>query len=86
MSCSCGTGRELLDSGVKALVLVPHDADKAGAHLRAAKAKQVPGICFTSACPRSDVALLHRRGRLEQKIGLLSSRFLSQQAPKETTF
>src|SRR5437016_12306076 len=37
---------KLLAAGVKALVLVPHDADKAVRIVSAAKARQVPLICY----------------------------------------
>ncbi len=38
--------QKLLAAGAKALVLVPHDADKAVRIVRAAKAKQVPLLCY----------------------------------------
>src|SRR5204863_809738 len=38
--------QKLLDAGVKSLVLVPHDAEKATRIVAAAKAKQVPLLCY----------------------------------------
>src|SRR5260370_8735089 len=47
--------RKLLTSGVKALVLVPHDADKAVRIVNAAKAKQVPLLCYERLVRNPDV-------------------------------
>ena len=70
----------LLDSGVKALVLVPHDADKAVRIVRAAKAKQVPLLCYERLVRDPDVTFFIGVDALT--IGLLQADFLSQQAPK----
>jgi D-xylose transport system substrate-binding protein len=71
---------KLLDSGVKALVLVPHDADKAVRIVRAAKAKQVPLLCYERLVRDPDVSLFIGVNALA--VGLLQADFLSQQAPK----
>src|SRR5690348_11433163 len=47
--------QKLLDSGVKALVLVPHDADKAVRIVSAAKAKRVPLLCYERLVRNADV-------------------------------
>src|SRR6267143_3769618 len=70
----------LLDSGVKALVLVPHDADKAVRIVRAAKAKQVPLLCYERLVRDPDVTFFIGVDALT--IGLLQADFLLQQAPK----
>ena len=71
---------KLLDSGVKALVLVPHDADKAVRIVRAAKAKQVPVLCYERLVRDPDVSFFI--GVNAVAVGLLQADFLSQQAPK----
>src|SRR6267378_6460831 len=71
---------KLLDSGVKALVLVPHDADKAVRIVRAAKAKQVPLLCYERLVRDPDVTFFIGVDALT--IGLLQADFLLQQAPK----
>lgn len=71
---------KLLDSGVKALVLVPHDADKAVRIVRAAKAKQVPLLCYERLVRDPDVSLFIGVNALA--VGLLQADFLSKQAPK----
>src|SRR5229473_913297 len=71
---------KLLDSGVKALVLVPHDADKAVRIVRAAKARQVPLLCYERLVRDPDVSLFIGVNALA--VGLLQADFLSQQAPK----
>src|SRR5882724_12668386 len=72
--------QKLLDSGVKALVLVPHDADKAVRIVRAAKAKQVPLLCYERLVRDPDVTFFIGVDALA--VGLLQADFLSQQAPK----
>jgi len=47
--------RKLLASGVKALVLVPHDADKAVRIVSAAKASHVPLLCYERLVRDPDV-------------------------------
>lgn len=71
---------KLLDSGVKALVLVPHDTDKAARIVRVAKAKQVPLLCYERLVRDPDVSLFIGVNALA--VGLLQADFLSQQAPK----
>ena len=72
--------QKLLASGVKALVLVPHDADKAARIVSAAKAKKVPLLCYERLVRDPDVSLFVGVNALA--IGLLQADFLSQQAPK----
>src|SRR6185437_6447436 len=47
--------QKLLDSGVKVLVLVPHDADKAARIVNAAKSRHVPVLCYERLVHNSDV-------------------------------
>jgi D-xylose transport system substrate-binding protein len=72
--------RKLLGSGVKALVLVPHDADKAVRIVNAAKAKQVPLLCYERLVRNLDVAFFI--GVDASAVGYLQAFSLSQQAPK----
>src|SRR5229473_5935471 len=71
---------KLLDSGVKALVLVPHDADKAVGIVRAAKARQVPLLCYERLVRDPDVSFFVGVNALA--VGLLQADFLSLQAPR----
>ena len=71
---------KLLDSGVKALVLVPHDADKAVRIVHAAKTKQVPLLCYERLVRDPDVSFFVGVNALA--VGLLQADFLSQLAPK----
>ncbi len=71
---------KLLDSDVKALVLVAHDTDKAVRIVHAAKAKQVPLLCYERLVRNPDVSLFIGVNALA--VGLLQADFLSQQAPK----
>jgi D-xylose transport system substrate-binding protein len=71
---------KLLDSGVKVLVLVPHDADKAVRIVRAAKAKQVPLLCYERLVRDPDVSFFVGVNALA--VGLLQADFLTRQAPK----
>jgi D-xylose transport system substrate-binding protein len=71
---------KLLDSGVKALVLVSHDADKAVRIVRAAKAKQVPVLCYERLVRDPDVSFFVGVNALA--VGLLQADFLSRQAPR----
>ena len=48
--------QKLLAAGVKALVLVPHDADKAVRIVNAAKAKKVPLLCYERLVRDPDVS------------------------------
>jgi D-xylose transport system substrate-binding protein len=72
--------RKLLDSGVKALVLVPHDADKAVRIVHAAKAKQVPLLCYERLVRDPDVSFFI--GVDAAAVGYLQAFSLSQLAPK----
>ena len=72
--------QKLLDSGVKALVLVPHDADKAVRIVSAAKAKQVPLLCYERLVRNADVTFFI--GVDASAVGYLQAYFLSQRAPK----
>jgi len=72
--------RKLLDSGVKALVLVPHDADKAVRIVKAAKAKQVPLLCYERLVRDPDVTFFI--GVDASAVGYLQAFALSQRAPK----
>jgi D-xylose transport system substrate-binding protein len=72
--------RKLMDSGVKALVLVPHDADKAVRIVHAAKAKQVPLLCYERLVRDPDVSFFI--GVDAAAVGYLQAFSLSQQALK----
>ena len=72
--------RKLLTSGVKALVLVPHDADKAVHIVNAAKAKQVPLLCYERLVRNPDVTFFI--GVDASAVGYLQAFSLSQQATK----
>jgi D-xylose transport system substrate-binding protein len=72
--------QKLLASGVKALVLVPHDADKAVRIVAAAKAAKVPLLCYERLVRNPDVAFFVGVDALS--VGLLQADSLSQQAPR----
>jgi D-xylose transport system substrate-binding protein len=72
--------RKLLDSGVKALVLVPHDADKAVRIVSAAKARKVPLLCYERLVRDPDVSFFI--GVDASAVGYLQAFSLSQRAPK----
>src|ERR1700674_1334867 len=72
--------RKLLASDVKVLVLVPHDADKAIRIVSAAKAKQVPLLCYERVVRSPDVSFFI--GVDASAVGYLQAFTLSQQAPK----
>src|SRR5438093_11507573 len=71
---------KLLAAGVKALVLVPHDADKAVRIVSAAKARQVPLICYERLVRDPDVSFFI--GVDASAVGYLQAFSLSQQARK----
>lgn len=75
-----GQAQELLAAGVKALVLVPHDASKAVRIVTAAKAKQVPALCYERLVRDPDVSFFI--GVDASAIGELQASSLSQRAPK----
>src|SRR3989454_10706001 len=72
--------QKLLDSGVKALVLVPHDADKAVRIVSAAKVKQVPLLCYERLVRNADVTFFI--GVDASAVGYLQAYFLTRRAPK----
>ncbi len=72
--------QKLLAAGAKALVLVPHDADKAVRIVRAAKAKQVPLLCYERLVRDPDVSFFIGVDALA--VGNLQAISLSQLAPK----
>jgi len=72
--------RKLLASGVKALVLVPHDADKAVRIVSAAKASRVPLLCYERLVRDPDVTIFI--GVDASQVGYLQAFSLSQQARK----
>src|SRR6267143_5466910 len=72
--------QKLLAAGVKALVLVPHDAEKAVRIVRAAKAKQVPLLCYERLVRDPDVSFFI--GVDASAVGNLQAISLSQLAPK----
>ena len=72
--------QKLLASGVKAMVLVPHDADKAVRIVSAAKAKHVPLLCYERLVRDPDVSFFI--GVDASAVGYLQAFSLSQQAPK----
>src|SRR3989442_4872742 len=72
--------QKLLASGVKALVLVPHDADKAVRIVSAAKARKVPLLCYERLVRDPDVSFFI--GVDASAVGYLQAFSLSQQARK----
>ena len=72
--------QKLLAAGVKALVLVAHDAGKAVRIVRAAKAKKVPLLCYERLVRNPDVTLFI--GIDASVVGYLQAGSLTQLAPK----
>jgi D-xylose transport system substrate-binding protein len=72
--------QKLMDSGVKVLVLVPHDTDKAARIVNAAKARHVPVICYERLVRDSDVDFFV--GSNAEVIGELQASTLARLAPK----
>src|SRR5467141_5293396 len=72
--------QKLLAAGVKALFLVPHDAEKAVRIVRAAKAKQVPLLCYERLVRDPDISFFI--GVDASAVGNLQAISLSQLAPK----
>jgi D-xylose transport system substrate-binding protein len=72
--------QKLLASGVKALVLVPHDAEKAVRIVSAARARKVPLLCYERLVRDPDVSLFI--GVDASAVGNLQAFTLSQLAPK----
>jgi D-xylose transport system substrate-binding protein len=71
---------KLLAAGVKALVLVPHDAEKAIRIVAAAKAAKVPVLCYERLVRDADVTFFVGVDALG--VGLLQADILTEQAPK----
>ena len=72
--------RKLLDSGVKVLVLVPHDAEKSVRIVKAANERKIPVLCYDRLIRDADVDAFV--GVDVASIGFLQARFLYQLAPK----
>src|SRR5260370_26239793 len=72
--------QKLLASGVKVLVLVPHDAGKAVHIVSAAKARKVPLLCYERLVRDSDVSFFI--GVDASSVGTMQAISLSQLAPK----
>jgi D-xylose transport system substrate-binding protein len=71
---------KLVASGVKALVLVPHDASKGMRIVAAAKARKVPVLCYERLVRDPDVSFFI--GVDASAIGHLQASSLSERAPK----
>jgi D-xylose transport system substrate-binding protein len=72
--------QKLLGAGVKSLVLVSHDTDKAVRIVTAAKARQVPLLCYERLVRNPDVSLFV--GVDASAVGFLQASSLAQLAPK----
>jgi D-xylose transport system substrate-binding protein len=72
--------QKLMDAGVKILVLVPHDTDKAARIVNAAKARHVPVLCYERLARNSDVDFFV--GTNAEVIGELQASTLARIAPK----
>jgi len=72
--------QKLMDSGVKVLVLVPHDTDKAAQIVNAAKLRHIPVICYERLVRNSDVDFFV--GTNAEVIGELQASTLARLAPK----
>jgi D-xylose transport system substrate-binding protein len=72
--------QKLLAAGVKTLVLVPHDAEKAVSIVAAAKAAQVPVLCYERLVRDADVTLFVGVDALG--VGHVQADALVKQAPK----
>jgi D-xylose transport system substrate-binding protein len=72
--------RELLNQGVKALVIVASDTEKAAAIVAAANEKKVPVISYDRLVRDSDVALYVSFDNV--KVGRMQAEYLLNQAPK----
>ncbi len=70
----------LLDSGVKVLVVVPTDLEKAGAIVAAATAKQVPVVSYDRLIRDGDIALYVSFDNV--KVGRMQAERLLSKAPK----
>ncbi len=72
--------RELLDQGVKALVIVAADTEKAAAIVAAAREKKVPVISYDRLIRDADVDLYVSFDNV--KVGRMQAEYLLNQAPK----
>jgi D-xylose transport system substrate-binding protein len=72
--------RELLNQGVKALVIVASDTEKAAAIVAAANEKKVPVISYDRLVRDADVALYVSFDNV--KVGRMQAEYLLNQAPK----
>ena len=72
--------QKLLNAGVKSLVLVSHDAEKAKRIVAEAKAKQVPLLCYERLVRSPDVSFFV--GVDASEVGYLEASTLTQSAPK----
>jgi D-xylose transport system substrate-binding protein len=72
--------QKLLASGVKVLVLVPHDAGKAVRIVSAAKAKHVPLLCYERLVRDPDVSFFI--GVDASAVGYLQAFVISERAPR----
>jgi D-xylose transport system substrate-binding protein len=71
---------QLLASGIRAIVLVAHDTEKAARIVAAAKAQHVPLLCYERLIPYSDVDFY--AGPYTEKIGELQATSIIGLAPK----
>jgi D-xylose transport system substrate-binding protein len=72
--------QKLLAAGIKSLVLVPHDAEKAVRIVSIAKAKKVPLLCYERLVRHPDVSLFI--GVDASAVGYMQAASLTQLAPK----
>ena len=72
--------QNLIDAGVKVLVLVPHDTQKAARIVSSAKSRNVPVICYDRLVRNSDVNFFV--GTNAEVIGELQASSLVKLAPK----
>ena len=70
---------KLLEAGIRALVIIPNDADAAAEIVEKAKAKKVPVISYDRLVRNADVDLY--LGFDSVKIGELQARYLLERAP-----
>jgi len=72
--------QKLIDSGVRAIVLVAHDTRKAARIVAAAKAKDVSVVCYDRLIPDSDIDYF--AGPDYEYVGVLQAAALVKLAPK----
>jgi D-xylose transport system substrate-binding protein len=70
----------MLEKGVKVLVVVPHDAQKAGAIVEAAKARKVPVISYDRLIWEADIDLYVSFDNV--RVGEMQAQYLATRAPK----